>query len=413
MGLFRKHTSPMPRTKASPMGRLHLLFTSLALSLLAPLAAAQTPPPGDFSVQAREIERLSEQVFQQSRIPGMAMAIVQDGKVLSLKGYGVVDSKTRDPVGTDTVFRLASLSKSFAGTLSALLVQEGAMSWDTPIANQLPAFRLRDMAGAQRISLREVLSHRVGLGYNTYDRALEANEPYPLLAEKLSEAPMTCSPGDCYAYQNIAFSLVGDLVFAATGDFYAHQVEKRLFHPLGMYGATYGREGLEASASWARPHVRSGGAWISVRPKETYYRIPPAAGVNASIHDMAQWLIAQMGHRPDVLGKELLNEIHTPQVATPGELRSSAWRRERVRSAYYAMGWRIYDYAGHTMVYHAGAVQGYRGIMAFLPDRDIGVVILWNSESAMPTGLLPTVMDRALGLPAREWLTPQPVRRGR
>lgn len=413
MGPFRKHTSLMPRSKKTRSAGhpLHPLLS--CLFLLAPAlaaAAASAPASRDFGTQAREIEILAERVVQQSRIPGMAMAIVEDGKVVSLRGYGVVDSKGRDPVGTDTVFRVASLSKAFAGTLSALLVNEGAMSWDAPIANQLPAFTLRDLQGAQKITVREILSHRVGLAYNTFDRDLEADQPYPLLAERLSQAPLTCSPGDCYAYQNIAFSLVGDLVFAVTGDFYAHQVEKRLFHPLGMYGATFGRDGLEASASWARPHVRSGGTWVPVRPKETYYRIPPAAGVNASIHDMAQWLIAQMGHRPDVLPPEVLNQIQTPQVSTPGELRSTPWRRERLNSAYYGLGWRIYDYAGHTLVFHGGAVQGYRALIAFLPDRDIGVVILWNSESAMPSGLLPTTIDRALGLPAREWLAPEPVR---
>ena len=417
MGPFRKHTSVMPRKKASLPSRLSALFRLLPLLLAAASAAGAatpaTPPQPDFTPQAREIERLAEQVVRQARIPGLAMAIVQDGKVISLQGYGVVDARTRQAVGTDTVFRVASLSKSFAGTLSAMLVEEGAMAWDTPIANQLPAFQLRDIAGAQRINLREILSHRVGLAYNTYDRALEADEPYPLLAERLSEAPMTCSPGDCYAYQNIAFSLVGDLVFAATGDFYAHQVEKRLFHPLGMYGATFGRDGLEASPSWARPHVRSGGGWLAVRPKETYYRIPPAAGVNASIHDMAQWLVAQMGHRPDVLAESVLNEIQTPQVATPGELGSTPWRRERLLSAYYGLGWRIYDYSGHTLLYHGGAVQGYRAAMAFLPDRDLGIVLLWNSESGVPSGLLPTTLDRALGLPARDWLAPQPTRQPR
>ena len=400
----------MPRKKVSPSRRLPLIVASL-LALAPTLAgAAGAPATQDFSTEAREIERLAERVVAQSRIPGLAMAIVEDGKVVSLRGYGVVDSKAGQPVGTDTVFRVASLSKAFAGTLSALLVNEGAMSWDSPIANQLPAFSLRDLQGAQKITVREILSHRVGLAYNTFDRDLEADQPYPLLAERLSQAPLTCSPGECYAYQNIAFSLVGDLVFAVTGDFYAHQVEKRLFHPLGMYGATFGRDGLEASPSWARPHVRSGGTWVPVRPKENYYRIPPAAGVNASIHDMAQWLIAQMGHRPDVLSPEVLNQIQTPQVETPGETRSSAWRRERLNSAYYGLGWRIYDYAGHTLVFHGGAVQGYRAMAAFLPDRDLGIVILWNSESAMPSGLLPTVMDRALGLPTREWLAPEPVR---
>ncbi|MFY2762917.1 serine hydrolase domain-containing protein [Arenimonas sp. MALMAid1274] len=406
----------MPRTKASPSGRLKSLFFLTLVALVPMGAAAQalpaasaTPVRTDFSPQAREIERLAENVLAQSRIPGMAMAIVQDGKVVSMRGYGVVDSRNPLPVGNDTVFRVASLSKSFAGTLSAMLVSEGAMSWDTPINNQLVTFTLRDLQGAQKVTVRDVLSHRVGLGYNTYDRDLEADQPYPVLAERLAQAPMACTPGDCYAYQNIAFSLVGDLVFAATGDFYAHQVEKRLFHPLGMYGATFGRDGLEASASWARPHVRSGGKWLPVRPKETYYRIPPAAGVNASVHDMAQWLIAQMGHRPDVLPPEILNEIQTPQVATPGEIRGNSWRRERLQSAYYGLGWRIYDYAGHTLVYHAGAVQGYRALIAFLPDRDIGLVILWNSESNMPAGLMPTALDRALGLPAREWLAPEPV----
>ena len=413
MTRFPQHTSVMPLKKASPPGRLPLLFLSASLAWVSALASAATATAAkapDFSAQAKDIERLAEGVVQQSRIPGMAMAIVQDGKVVSARGYGVVDSRNPLPVGPDTVFRIASLSKAFAGTLSAILVSEGAMSWDSPVSNQLPAFALRDVQGAQRLTVREILSHRVGLGYNTYDRDLEANQPYPLLAEKLSQAPMACSPGDCYAYQNIAFSLVGDLVFATTGDFYSHQVEKRLFHPLGMYGATYGRDGLEASPSWARPHVRSGGKWLAVRPKETYYRIPPAAGVNASVNDMAQWLIAQMGHRPDVLSPEVLNEIQTPQVATPGEIRGGGWRRERLKSAYYGLGWRIYDYAGHTLVFHGGAVQGYRAVVAFLPDRDIGVVILWNSESAMPNGLLPTTLDRALALPAREWLAPEPVR---
>lgn len=410
MAVFAKHTSPMPRTKAGSAPLLALPL--LALAGLACATAARAAD--DFSVEAREMERLAEQVVTRARIPGLAMAIVEDGKVISLRGYGVVDSKLREPVTPDTAFRVASLSKAFAGTLSALLVSEGAMSWDSPIVNQLPTFTLRDGAAAQKITVRQVLSHQVGLAYNTYDRDLEANQPYPLLAEKLSEAPLTCSPGECYAYQNIAFSLVGDMVFAATGDFYAHQVEKRLFHPLGMYGATYGREGLEASPSWARPHVRSGGTWVPVRPKETYYRIPPAAGVNASVRDMANWLVAQMGHRPDVLPPEVLNEIQTPQVATPGEVRGSGWRRDRLRNAWYGLGWRIYDYAGHTLVFHAGAVQGYRALAAFLPDRDIGVVILWNSESAMPTGLLPTALDKALGLPARDWLGPMqaPVRRG-
>ena len=373
----------------------------------SPRASAPPVSPkgiADISVSARQVQRLAEQLVTQKKLPGLAIAIVQNGKVVSMQGYGMTDAPGGQPVTIDTVFRLASLSKAFAATLSAQLVAEDAMNWDYPIINQLPAFKLRDYASAKTVTVRDVLSHRVGLTHNTYDRDLEGNTPYPLLAERLSDAPLACTPGDCYAYQNIAFSLIGDLVFAATGDFYSHQVEKRIFHPLGMYNSTFGREALESSSSWARPHVRGRGGWVAVRPKENYYRVPPAAGVNSSIRDMAQWLIAQSGHRPDVLTPTMLDQIHLPQVNTPGETRGSPWRRERLNGASYAMGWRVFNYSGHTMVFHGGAVQGYRGLIAFLPGEDVGLVVLWNSESSAPSGLLPSFMDRVLGLPTKDWL---------
>lgn len=416
----RKHTLDMTHNKVGSSLTLILLALMPALSFNDSTAAGQPTIPvakapvaqparssmADASVTARMIEQLATQLSTQKHLPGLALAIVQNGKVISTQVIGVTDVSTGQPITRDTVFRLASLSKGFAATLSAQLIAEGAMSWDSPVINQLPAFKLRDYQGAKKVSVRDILSHRVGLSRNTFDRALENNEPYPLLAERLADAPMDCTPGDCYAYQNIAFSLIGDMVFAATGDFYSHQVEKRIFHPLGMYGSTFGREALESSASWARPHIRKRDGWVAVRPRENYYRVPPAAGVNASIHDMALWLIAQMGHRPDVLPQALLNATHAPQVNTPGEIRGSttSWRRERLNNAYYALGWRVFDYSGHTMVFHGGAVQGYRSLIGFLPNEDIGMVVLWNSESAAPSGLLPSLMDRVLGLPAHDWL---------
>lgn len=378
-----------------------------AANAVAQATSARRPArPGvaDISDGARQVERMAERLVARGDTPGMAMVIVQNGKVVSMRAYGVTGGPGRQPVTSDTVFRLASLSKGFASTLTAQLVDEGAMSWDSPIINQLPAFKLRDYVGARNVTVRDVLSHRVGITHNTYDRDLEAAQPYQLLAERLSSAPMACSPGECYAYQNVAFSLVGDLVFAATADFYSHQVEKRIFHPLGMYNSTYGREALEASPSWARPHTGGRGRWTARRPNENYYRVPPAAGVNASIHDMGQWLNAQLGHHPDVLPQPLLDSIHKPQVLTPGETRGSSWRRERLRNAWYGLGWRVFDYGGHTMVFHGGAVQGYRGLIAFLPNEDVGMVVLWNSETPAPSGLMPSLMDRALGLPTQNWL---------
>ncbi len=352
---------------------------------------------------ARDFDRWLDGIEMSGDVAGLAVAIIKDDKVLLERGIGVTDTTTGEPITGDTAFRVASLSKGFAATLSGLLVEHNLLHWDTRAADLLPEFTLNDVDGARRLTLRDILSHRVGLPHNTYDNLLEQDEPYPLLVNRLAEVPLTCPVGDCYGYQNIAFSLVGDMTYAATGDFYYHQVEKRIFHPLGMRTATYGRDALQGSKSWARPHRRSGNGWAPLQPKENYYHVAPAAGVNASIRDMEQWLIAQMGGRPDVLSPQLLKTLHAPLVETERDRRSSPWRRGRVLDAQYALGWRVYDYAGTQLVFHAGAVQGYRAVIAFLPEYRFGTVMLWNCESAVPMGLMPMLLDRYLGLPDVNW----------
>jgi beta-lactamase class C len=267
-------------------------------------------------IVARQFDRWLDGLESSSDVSGLAVAVVKDDKVLLERGIGYANASSREPVTANTVFRLASLSKAFATAMAALMVQDGVISWDTKIANVLPTFALADVNASQKLTVADILSHRVGLPHNTYDRMLEADEPYELLVTRLSEVPMACPVGDCYGYQNIAFSLIGDVTYAVTGDFYYHEVETRLFHPLGMETATYGRDALEGTKSWARPHRRAGRGWIPFTPNEAYYHVPPAAGVNASIRDMEKWLIAQMGGRPNVLSPAVLEELHAPLVAT-------------------------------------------------------------------------------------------------
>lgn len=402
----------MRRTKAGRIIARGVTAAALAtgLAAAAPMTDVAEQPravasqPRDLAPVARSAEQLAERLVREADLSGLAIAIVQGDRVLLARGFGHAQVGSSQRVDADTVFRVASLSKGFAGTVAAQLVEEGALAWDSRIADQLPTFSLKDMQSARNLTVRDILSHRVGLPWNTYDRQLEQDEPYPRLVARLGSVDPVCSAGDCYAYQNIAFSLIGDLVFAATGDFYTHQVEKRLFHPLGMYSATYGRDALEAESNWARPHVRRGGHWVSVRPKESYYRIPPAAGINASIRDMAQWAIAQLGHRPEAVSPSVLQQTHAALVATPEQTRGSSWRRDRVDAAHYGLGWRIYDYSGTPMIFHAGAVQGYRAMFGVLPGHDAGVVLLWNCESGVPAGLFATIIDRIAGLPARDWI---------
>ena len=363
---------------------------------------AALPPAQGFDVAA--FENLATALTAGERVPGLAMAIVQNGRVLSARGYGVTDVSAPQLIDSHTVFRLASLSKAFAGTMTGLLVNDGSLRWDSKVRDFVPGFQLSDAAATQQVTVADLLSHRVGLhAHNAYDRDIEANADYYSVSRKLASAELDCVPGQCYAYQNVAFSLIGDVVFAATGSFYDQAVDRRIFKPLGMNDASIGLSGIESSTRWARPHIRSRKGWVSLMPKPTYYRLPPAAGVNASASDMAQWLIAQTGHRPDVLPAPLLATLHAPLINTPGEMRAG-WRRERIFSAGYALGWRVFDYAGHQVVFHAGAVQGYRGLVALVPERDLGIAIMWNSESSLPTGLLPTILDRAMGLPTQQWL---------
>lgn len=416
-----------PRRKPHVTLRLALCL-GLAFASLSPLVSAEVSsapvrqPTVEITAQAtraedtaRDIERLAERLVREYGVVGMAVSVVHGDRVLLERGFGHTQAGRSETVEADTAFRLASLSKAFAGTLAALLVEEGALSWDTRVADHLPAFALARADTAMGTTAADLLSHTVGLGFHTFDRELEDDQPYPLLAQRLGEAPMLCPDGRCYAYQNIAFSLIGDLAFAVTGDFFTHLVEKKIFHPLGMYGATYGREGLEGSPSWARPHVMAGGRFVALRPKENYYRVPPAAGVNASARDMSQWLMAQMGRQPEVLPPALLEDIQKPRVATPSELRSVPWRRERLRAAHYGLGWRVFDYADETLVFHGGAVQGYRGLIGFLPEHGFGIAILVNCECRLQSGLLPTALDGFLGLPRKDWmeLDKQPRRRRR
>jgi beta-lactamase class C len=359
-------------------------------------------PPGRINDALHSYQGWLDQVAASNRVAGLATAIIVDDKVRFEHTLGWADAQTGEKVQPDTVFRLASLSKAFATALTGILVHEGVLSWDTRLSDVLPFFKLKDAHATEQATVRDILGQRLGLPRNAYDNMLSDGVPYAELARKLDEVSMTCGVGDCYGYQNVAFSLIGDVVYAETGDFFYHLVDKRLFLPLGMTTATYGRDGLESSKSWAHPHYRRGNNWIAFEPNDNFY-VPPAAGVNASIRDMEQWLIAQMGGRPMVLSQSLLDVLHAPGIDTPSERMNSPWRRARVKEAHYALGWRVYDYEGHTLIFHAGAVQGYRAEIGFFPEYHVGMVLLWNCECTEPAGLMPMVFDKMLGLPEVDW----------
>jgi beta-lactamase class C len=386
-----------------------------APSMVRAGAAAPSPSPGKAPAKAPQIpsarvkstladyQHWLDRLEQRHAVAGLATAVVVDDKVAFEHTVGYANAATREPVTPDTVFRLASLSKAFATALTGLLVDDGKLSWDTKLIDVLPYFKLKDVQASEHATVADIMGQRLGLPKNTYDNMLEGDIPYEELVRKLDEVDMVCGVGQCYGYQNVAFGMIGDVVLARTGDFFYRLVDKRIFYPLGMTTASYGRAALESSKSWARPHRASARGWIPFEPSETYYRVAPAAGVNASLHDMEKWLIAQMGGRPDVLPASMLATVHAPGVATPTELRATPWRRARLTAAHYAMGWRVYEYGGETLIFHAGAVAGYRTMIGFFPKYHVGVVTLWNSTGPVPSGMMPMVFDGMLGLPHVDW----------
>lgn len=362
--------------------------------------AAATSP----ELLAGEAAAWAEVVAQSGATPALAVAIVRPRQADWLYAAGEPWKGAGTAVDTRTVFRLASVSKGFAGTLCGLLADAGFLSLRQSVVDLVPGLQLADPNAPSALTLERLLSHQTGLPHHTFDMNLEANASLADLIQALPKVRPACAVGGCYAYQNVLFNVASDAAFGAVGSFFQVELGRRLLVPLAMSDTSVGREALIGGSNWARPHVYTRGGWKAVAPKPTYYQLPAAAGVNASIRDVAIWMRAQLGERPEVLPPAVLEAVQTSRIDTPGELAGPRWRRERLRSAGYALGWRVFDYAGHRMVFHAGAVQGYRAMVALLPDQGFGVALLWNSNSGVPAGLLPRIVDRQLQIEGPDWL---------
>jgi beta-lactamase class C len=316
-------------------------------------------------------------------VPGAAIAVVADGKVQLIRTYGVRQQGQMDPVTEDTVFRLASVSKTFAGTAAALAVQQQQLSWDTPLKETLKHVQLHDPRYAGQITLRDLLSHTTGLIPQAYTNLIEHNVPYERVVGRLKEVQFSCQPRKCHGYQNVVFSLAGDMIQARTGKPYEDFVSENLFRPLGMYSASFGMDGLKSSNNYAMPHVHRRGQWRVTNIRQNYYNLPPAAGVNASINDMAKWLLAHLGQRPDVLPTQSLDQLQAKLVPTRVARSHYGQRPDQVKT-WYGLGWRVFDTnRQQNFVHHGGWVEGFRAEMLLNRELGIGMVFLTNAETRL------------------------------
>jgi beta-lactamase class C len=333
---------------------------------------------------------------------GMAVGVVENGQIRFLKGYGETVAGSGDRVTPNTLFRWASVSKGVAADMVALLAHDGKLSLVEPVGRYAPSLKLPN-GNENRATVADLVSHRLGLFSHANDNKLEEGQDPHILRSQLAQLNAICPPGTCWAYQNVAYDAASEIVEKVTGKPYEEVVRARLFGPLGMRTASLNRNALVTAPSWARPY--SGGKHSKpLEVSDAYYRVPAAGGVNSSITDMAMWLQAQMGLAPAVLPPDVLREVQTARVPTPGELGRMRKFRERVRTAQYGLGWRIYDYAGHRVIAHRGGVKGYRSLIMFDPGLKSGVVALWNGASSQAGGVEFEVMDMIYHLPPRDWM---------
>lgn len=326
-------------------------------------------------------------------VPGVAVVIVSGGQIKSLNGYGVRRAGTRETVTPDTVFRLASLSKSFAGTAASVLVNEGGISWDTTIASVLPNVAFKNKAYGKQLTLRHALGQSSGLPRHTYTHFIDENMSYADMVKRLRYVNFACPPGKCFAYQNVMYSLAGDMIKNKAGMSFENYVEQKIFDPLGMRSASYGLTSYNASPNRASPHVNNGKRWIPTAVVGNWYRVAPAAGVNASIVDMSRFLLAQMGKRQDVLPLAVLNPIQS-RVTKNTPAQNYYGVRKAVGNTAYGMGWRVFDYGRNkNFIHHGGWVKGFRTEMVFNRDLQIGMVFLSNSETRLASGVIFKFLD--------------------
>lgn len=343
-------------------------------------------------------ERALHQIGHGKNSVGLAVAVVREGEIDLLRTYGVRETGFPEEIDQHTTFRIASLSKAFAATVAGELERRNQLSLETPIFHYNREFQLADPNQAKAATLSHVLSHQLSLPPYAYDNLLEAGvTPAKILREMQKVTPI-CSVGTCYAYQNVGFNMIASAIESATMQSFSSTVNNLLFKPLDMSGASFGIQGLKQDSNWARPHRRqTRDSWKAVEVKPAYYEVPAAGGINASILDMAKWLQAQMGYAPGILPESMLDKLHGPIVDTPAELRRNR-RINRLTEASYGLGWRVYKYAGQTVINHSGAVEGYGARIAFLPELDVGMVMLSNSRTREIWDILPMFLDHELGL---------------
>ncbi|MFD5326591.1 serine hydrolase [Streptomyces sp. NPDC127092] len=365
----------------------------------------QPPPQLDDAEVRRAVDRLDDVVgsaMKRTGVPGVAVAVVHDGKVLALKGYGVRKAGEKAAVDADTVFQLASVSKPIASTVVSGAV--GVDGWTKPVAPNVPDFRLGDPWVTSHVTVADLFSHRSGLPDHAGDLLEDLGYDRPYILSHLRYEPLAPFRAS-YAYTNFGLTAAAQAVADEKGVAWEKLAEDVLYEPAGMSHTSSRFEDYAKAANRAWGHVETDGAW-----KAAYVRDPdaqsPAGGVSSTARDMATWLRLQLANgRLDgrqIVDAEALERTHWPESV------SGPPRAPAARTGFYGLGWNVsYDDEGRLRLSHTGAfAQGAHTNVTMLPGEQLGIVVLTNTS---PVGVADAValdfFDIAqTGKVSRDWI---------
>jgi CubicO group peptidase (beta-lactamase class C family) len=346
--------------------------------------------------------------------PGLAMALVENGKIVHERGFGVRNVTTGNPVDAQTLFGIASCSKSFASATIARLVADGRLTWDDPVTKRLPWFRLSREHDTDEVTLRDLLTMRTGIASSEYTfRRVSANRVDQVRRMRFLQQlhPLRSE----YLYTTDTYTAIGEVVAEATAQPWEAFAAAAFWAPLGMTrtGADYRSARLDPNS--AAPHLTVDGRKQPIPWIYEDYNALPAGGVNSTAHDLARWLLFELdASTPEskrLLPAALLHETQVPQTPMRGPYAQSDWidvagdGPDQIRDPSYAMGWFVHEYRGHQILWHSGSIDGFRCQLGFLSDSGFGIVALSNAdESLFPLAVFQTAIDYHLGLGAsRHW----------
>jgi CubicO group peptidase (beta-lactamase class C family) len=381
--------------------KLRNVVLALAVVLALSLSASAQ------AVDQAALDALMSESMKHWQAPGSAVVVVRGDEVVYLKGFGVKDVNTKQPVTPDTIFAIGSTTKAFVTAAMAILADEGKMNWDDAVRKHLPYFRLSDPLANENVTMRDIVTHRTGLVRHDllwYGAPWSREE----IIRRVGFVPLSYGFRTTFQYQNIMFLTAGQAVGAASGGSWEEFTQKRIFDPLGMKSANFSALKAEQSPDHASPHSKRS-AGIEVVKWRNIDNVGPAGSINASARDLSNWIRLHLndgvvdGKR--LISSENLRETHTPQMVIRNEGR---WRlffpESETSQLSYGLGWFINDYRGHKLVMHGGTIDGFRASVMLVPKSKVGVAVLVNlTGSQMPEATCYNIVDLLLGLPKKDW----------